>query len=429
MKRTDYTEVDALIVGAGPAGSMAAYSLAKGGARVVVLEEHEQVGAPCHCAGLVSPRTLVLAGISDSDRVLHSFHRARIWGPKGSVTWLESNEVQALAIDRTEFDRYLAERAMEAGARIWLGMRAESFERVNGDVHVMAVNGKGRERLKAPILIGADGVRSHVARWFDATGDGETLPMMKADVSFDRVVTDDIEIFVGNRIAPGWFGWIIPIGNGVARLGLGGYGRDLRRRFSDFLDLARRRFGSFTLLDQRGWFIPVRPASQISFDHGFLIGDAARQAKPSSGGGIYMGMRAGMLAAETALEAFGSGNLEYETLCRYEETWLEQEGDELRYNHWLRSIYNRMSDDEIDQLVSLCNRPWARLLIRRLGDIDFASKLFKPIHLALEMFAPRLLEKLSEKLRGSNRSSMQQELSALEIDPDSLFGEGGSWAR
>jgi len=215
----------------------------------------------------------------------------------------------------------------------------------------------------------------------------------------------------------------------VARLGLGGYGRDLRRRFSDFLDLARRRFGSFTLLDQRGWFIPVRPASQISFDHGFLIGDAARQAKPSSGDKIYMGMRAGMLAAETALEAFGSGNLEYETLCRYEETWLEQEGDELRYNHWLRSIYNRMSDDEIDQLVSLCNRPWARLLIRRLGDIDFASKLFKPIHLALEMFAPRLLEKLSEKLRGSNRSSMQQELSALEIDPDSLFGEGGSWAR
>jgi digeranylgeranylglycerophospholipid reductase len=429
MKGTDYTEADAVIVGAGPAGSMAAHTLAKGGARVIVLEEHEQIGSPCHCAGLVSPRTLALADVSDSDQILRSFQRARIWGPKGSVAWLESNEVQALAIDRADFDRVLAARAQEAGARMWLGMRAESFERVNGDVHVVAVNGKGRERLKAPILIGADGVRSRVARWFDADGGGETLPTMKADVRFDRVATDDIEIFVGNQIAPGWFGWIIPVGDGLARIGLGGYGRDLRRRFSVFLDLVRERFGSFKLLDQRGWLIPVRPASQIAFDHGLLVGDAARQAKPSSGGGIYMGMRAGMLAAETTLEAFGSGNLEYDTLCRYEETWLEQEGDELRYNHWLRSIYNRMSDDEIDQLVALCNRPWARLLIRRLGDIDFASKLFKPIHLALEMFAPRLLGKLSEKLRGSYRASMQQELYTLEIDPDSIFGEGGPWAR
>lgn len=426
MKGTDYTEADAVIVGAGPAGSMAAHTLAKGGARVVVLEEHEQVGSPCHCAGLVSPRTLALADFSDSDRVLRSFDRARIWGPKGSVAWLESNEVQALAIDRTYFDRALAARAQEAGARMWLGVRAESFERVNGDVHIVAVNDKGLERLKAPILIGADGVRSRVARWFDADGDGEALPTMKADVRFDRATTDDIEIFVGNQIAPGWFGWIIPIGDGLARLGLGGRCLDLRRRFAAFLDLVRQRFGSFKLLDQRGWLIPVRPASQISFDHGLLVGDAARQAKPSSGGGIYMGMRAGMLAAETALEAFGSGNLEHDTLCRYETSWLEQEGDELRYNHWLRSIYDRMSDDEIDQLVSLCNRPWARLLIRRLGDIDFASKLFKPVHLALEAFAPRLLGKLSDKLQGSDAISMEHDLLRLDLDPDSIFGEYGS---
>jgi digeranylgeranylglycerophospholipid reductase len=426
MRRTGYTQVDAIIVGAGPSGSMAAHTLASGGARVVVLEEHEQIGSPCHCAGLVSPRTLALAGESNSDRVLRSFDRARVWGPKGSVAWLESNKVQALAIDRADFDRSLAARAQEDGAQIWLGVRAESFERVNGDVHVVAVNGKGRERLKAPILIGADGVRSQVAHWFTTNANGVTLPAMKADVRFDRASTEDIEIFVGNEIAPGWFAWIIPIGSGLARLGLGGQYRDLRHRFSTFLDLVRERFGSFTLLDQRGWLIPVHPASQIAFDHGLLVGDAARQAKPSSGGGIYMGMRAGILAAETTLDAFGGGNFGYDSLRRYEDAWCEQEGDELRYNHWLRSIYNRMSDDEIDQLVALCNRPWARLLIRRLGDIDFASKLFKPIHLALETLAPRLLGKLSDKLQGSNVVSMEQELSSLELDPDSIFGEYGS---
>jgi digeranylgeranylglycerophospholipid reductase len=423
MKSMAYTQVDAIIVGAGPSGSMAAHTLASGGARVVVLEEHKQIGSPCHCAGLVSPRTLALAGESNSGTVLRSFDRARVWSPKGNIAWLESNNVQALAIDRTDFDRSLAARAQDAGARIWLGVRAESFERVNGDVHVVAANGKGQERLKAPVLIGADGVRSRVAHWFDSGGEGELLPTIKADVRFDFPGTDDIEIFVGNQIAPGWFGWIIPIGNGLARLGLGGQCRDLRRRFSSFLELVRERFGDFSLIGQRGWFIPVRPASQIAFDHGLLVGDAARQAKPSSGGGIYMGMRAGILAAETTLEAFGGGNFEYDSLRRYEDVWREQEGDELRYNHWLRSIYNRMSDDEINQLVMLCNRPWARLLIRRLGDIDFASKLFKPIHLALGTLAPRLLGMLSDKLQGSDVVSLKQELSSLELDPDSIFGE------
>jgi geranylgeranyl reductase family protein len=423
MRRTEYTKADAVIVGAGPAGSMAAQTLAKGGANVIVLEEHKQIGSPCHCAGLISPRTLALAGLSSSDRVLRSFDRARVWGPKGSVAWLESNSVQALAIDRADFDRTLAARAQDAGARIWLGVRAESFERVNGSVKVVAENGKGLEYIKAPIVIGADGVRSQVARWFDAAGNGEALPTIKADIQFDHASTEDIEVFVGNQYAPGWFGWVIPIGNGLARLGLGGRCRDLRQRFTVFLDMVRQRFGSYSLLDQRGWLIPVRPASQIAFDHGLLVGDAARQAKPSSGGGIYMGMRAGMLAAETALEGFASGNLQYDSLRQYEQYWHDQEGDELRYNHWLRSIYNRMSDDEIDQLVALCNRPWARLVIRRLGDIDFASKLFKPIHLALETLAPRLLGKLSDKLQGSDVVSMEQDLLSLDLDPVSILRE------
>jgi len=166
----------------------------------------------------------------------------------------------------------------------------------------------------------------------------------------------------------------------------------------------------------------MRPSARIAFDRGLLIGDAARQAKPSSGGGIFMGMRAGVLAAETVLDAFGSGDLEYPSLRRYEQNWLEEEGDELRYNHWLRSIYNRMTDNEIDQLVSLCNRPWARVLIRRLGDIDFASKLFKPIHLALGTLAPRLLGKLSDRLQGDTGASMEQDLSALDLDADSIVG-------
>ncbi|NIS82969.1 MAG: geranylgeranyl reductase family protein [Anaerolineales bacterium] len=414
-------KVDVIVVGAGPAGSMSAGVLARAGVKVLLLEEHKEVGSPCHCAGLVSPRTLTLADVVGQELALRSFSRARVWGPRGSVAWLESDRIQAVAIDRAALDRMLALRAEESGAHLWLGVRAESFERVRGGLQITAVNGKGREKLRTSLVIGADGVHSKVARWFDGRDQGELLPAMKLDVCFDDASTNEIEIFVGNTIAPGWFGWVIPLGNGQARLGLGARGGGLRRRFRTFLELVRDRFGRFEMLEQRGWLIPVRPSKHIAFDHALLVGDAARQAKPSSGGGIYMGMRAGVLAAEAALEALEVGNVGYQTLHRYEQAWLQEEGEELRYNHWLRSIYNRMNDAEIDHLVALCDRPWARTLIRRLGDVDFASRLFKPLHKALETIAPRLLTKLSDRLHSEGSASMEDEFSTLQLDPQSIF--------
>lgn len=421
MKDVRATQFDVIVVGAGPAGSMAARRLAHNGAQVVVLEEHEQVGAPCHCTGLVSPRTLELAGISPCEVALRSFTRARIWGPRGSVAWLESNRIQAVAIDRPELDRFLAQQAEEAGARPWLGIRAEYFERIDGGVRIIASNGKGQERVQAPIVIGADGVNSVVARWFNGGCVQELLPALKADVCFEGAGAKEIEIFVGNEIAPGWFGWVIPLEDGHARLGLGGTCRDIIRRFKNFLELVRGHFGPFDVLDQRSWLIPVQPSPRIAFDHGLLVGDAAQQAKPSSGGGVYMGMRAGMLAARVALEALRMGDFCYMTLGEYEKEWLREEGDELRYSHWLRSIYNRMNDVEIDQLVALCNQPWARVLIRYLGDIDFASQLFKPIHRALEVIAPRLLRRLSDRLRYEEADPLEKDLAELQIDPEMLL--------
>jgi digeranylgeranylglycerophospholipid reductase len=414
------TKVDVIVVGAGPAGSMTARVLARAGAKVVLLEEHREVGSPCHCAGLVSPRTLTLADVPRKELTINSFSRARVWAPRGSIAWLESDRIQAMAIDRAAFDRALALQAEESGARLWLGVRAESIERVRGGVQITAVNGRGRERLQTPLVIGADGVHSKVAQWFNGRDHGELLPAMKVDVRFAGACTDEIEIFIGNKIAPGWFGWVIPLGDGHARLGLGAHGSDVRRRFHAFLELVKERIGGFEVLDQSGWLIPIRPSKHIAFDHALLVGDAARQAKPSSGGGIYMGMRAGVLAAKVALQALEVRGVGYQTLRSYEQKWLQEEGEELRYNHWLRSIYNRMDDAELDQLVALCNRPWARIIIRRLGDIDFASRLFHPVHRVLPSVAPRLLRRLGDRLRSEDSDPMEADLSALRLDPDSV---------
>ena len=421
MSRKRITNADVIVVGAGPAGSMTAYELAQAGANVIVLEEHNQVGSPCHCAGLISPRTLELAGIEPDRLALRSYSRARIWGPLESVAWLESNRTQVVAIDRPSLDGHLAARAEEAGARIWLDVRMETLERVNGGIRITAVNGRGVEHLRAPIVIGADGALSNVARCLNGKTNNDMMNAVKAEVRFTNGGTNNIEVFVGNEIAPGWFGWVIPLDDGYARLGLGGSTRDIGKCFEAFLNLVRDRFGAFEVLSRRGWLIPFKPSDHIAFDNGLLVGDAARQSKPSSGGGIYMGMRAGVLAAQVALEALSRGDPSYRTMQCYEKTWLEEEGDELRYNYWLRSIFNSMSDAEIDGLVALCSRSWARPLISRLGDIDFVSRLFRPIHMALETVGPRLLRRLGDRLQHSSIESLEEDLDSLELDPEALL--------
>lgn len=416
------TKADVIVVGAGPAGSLTAYELARAGVRVILLEEHDQVGDPCHCAGLVSPRTLDLAGIEPGEACLRTYSRARIWGPLGSTAWLESDRVQAVAIDRPALDQHLAQRAAEAGAQLWLGVRAEAFERSGPTVQILAANGRGPETLQAPVLVGADGARSRVARWLDGHEKGTLVPSIRVDLRFKGRGTEDIEIFVGNRVAPGWFAWVIPLGDGAARLGIGGLTRNLKRHLVSFLERVRLQFGEFETTGWKGWLIPVEPLPRIAFDNALLVGDAARQAKPSSGGGIFMGMRAGRLAAQTALAALGNGDPSYSSLRRYEEIWRREEGEELRYNHWLRLLYNSMTDAEVDRLVALCGRSWAQAVIRRLGDIDFASDLFHPIHVALQTVAPRLLMRLAERLRRTPTESIEEDLDTLSLDPEDLFG-------
>lgn len=366
---------DVIVVGAGPVGSTLAERLARASLRVALLEEHATVGLPDHCSGLVSPRTLELARVDGPAIELTRFSRARVWGPGGGTLWLESNTVQAVAIDRPAFDRLLAERAASAGAVLMLGTRAQRFARVDGQVQVEAQRERGVYRLRAPLLVGADGVNSRVARWIGSERQSEAIPVIKADVVFHGLGSDSIEVFLGNEVAPGFFGWVIPIGDGRARIGLGAT-KPLRSYFGAFLGLLRDRFGKFDVLVQRGGLLTLGPARDFVADQVMLVGGAACQTKPTTGGGIYFGLRAAALAAETAIEAARRGDFSYRVLSEYERHWRCQDGPGLMLGRWLRNLFLHLSDRHFDLIIRLLNIPCVREQIGRRGDIDFPSRLF-----------------------------------------------------
>jgi digeranylgeranylglycerophospholipid reductase len=379
---------DVIVVGAGPIGSVTAENLARASLRVALLEEHPQIGLPNHCSGLVSPRTLKLVGVAEKTVELVQFNSARVWAPGGKTLWLQSDTVQAAAIDRTRFDQILAERAASAGAILLLGTQARRFERADGEVRVEAQTERGILDLCTPLLIGADGANSRVARWMGKKHDGEIIAAFKADVVFQGGGSDSIEIFVGNHIAPGLFGWIIPMQDSTARIGLGAT-KAPRRHLNAFLDMVRHRFGDFAIQEIRGAALPLGPARDFTASHVMLVGAAARQTKPTTGGGLYFGLRAAELAAATALEAVEANDFSKQMLSKYEQRWHRLEGRELMYGHWLRKLFLQLSDGDLDLIIRLLNTPFVQDQVRRLGDIDYPSRLFGRLAALLQEEAPR----------------------------------------
>jgi geranylgeranyl reductase family protein len=368
------TAFDVIIVGAGPVGSLLAEELARLSLRVALLEEHPEIGLPDHCSGLVSPRTLVEAGVAEESLQLARYTDARVWSPSGEVLWLRSGVVQAVAIDRTRFDQALADRAVSAGAHLMLNTRATHFARSDDGVNVRVRQGAEMLTLRAAVLVGADGASSSVRRWMGTDRRHEIIPAIKANVLFRGTGTSNIEILVGHGIAPGWFAWIIPLPDGTARVGMGAT-RSPRQRWEAFLDLVRERFGEFEILEIRKAPLPLGPAREFVGDRVMLVGAAARQTKPTTGGGIYFGVRAAKLAAQYAAQALAQGDCSYRFLTAYEHAWHRVEGRELVFGHWLRQGFRHLSDVGFDAIIGLLNRRRLRRWVSRLGDMDYPSRM------------------------------------------------------
>jgi geranylgeranyl reductase family protein len=388
---------DAVVVGAGPAGSAAARDIAAAGHRVLLLEEHARIGEPLHCSGLVTPRTLDIAGI-DQDIVLNRINGATINLPSGRRVPVGGTGPYAFAIDRVRFDEELVEQAQARGAQLRTGSKLTGIERDCGGSVKLCIRHDGtEEQIETRLLVGADGAQSFVARWLGARSEPrETLVGVSVVAELATERQDYAEVFVGHSIAPGFFGWLIPLGDGSVRIGIATndgrrpihYLRDLINAFPDVF--AGAKFGRFF-----GGLIPLSHVPRPVGDNVMLVGDAAGQVKPTSGGGIYSGLVGAKHCAVVANEALTTGDLSRGFLERYAASWQSELGEEFERMQDLRRIFLSLGDADLERLAQLLLTPRLQDLIARHGDIDFPSSIL----LRLAKAAPALLSFVKVGLR------------------------------
>jgi digeranylgeranylglycerophospholipid reductase len=372
-------DVDVLVVGAGPAGSTVAHRLATRGHRVRVVEEHPRVGLPVQCAGLVSQRVIDLAGGNAFVRT--EVRGATVYGPGlGSVSF-RAPETRAFVIDRAGLDIFLADRAARAGAEFRTGTRFDRIiAREPGTRSVRLVESDGTSSdVSARLVVGADGVATAVARAFRLRRPVEILPAFEAEFPASPGDPELVEVYLGRRFAPGLFGWWIPDGAGGARVGLAADadGTSARACFERMLDHLAPRFGR-RLANPTAYLvsgIPIGSVPATSGDGVALVGDAAGQVKPLSGGGIYTGMRCAEILAEVADPALRSADVSARRLAEYDRRWRAELGGEFARALHLRRVFTRLSDPDLDAIVAALRGAGLTETIVAFGDIDFPTNV------------------------------------------------------
>ena len=363
---------DVVVIGAGPAGSTAAAELARRGHDVVMLEEHDEVGIPVHCTGLLGedafrefalPRSLVLAQAG----------AARFWGPDGQSFSVASDNVRAAIIDRAALDAHLADRARRAGAEILCSWRVESVDVTPNTVTV-------RTRDKQPIVARSAVLACGASyRFHHDLGLGRPdllLHSAQLETAFEPM--RNIDVRFGRNVAPNGFAWTVPFvrnGQSYARIGLMSESR-ARERFDAFVRSIHTHGSGWAdqLPEPRLKALPLSPARRTYADRVVAVGDAAGLVKPTTGGGIYYGMLSGDLAADSLDEGLRRDRLRAASLRRYETRWQQRLGQEIRVGMAFRRIAQTLSDESIDALIALGCANGVVPLLQRTASFNWHRK-------------------------------------------------------
>jgi flavin-dependent dehydrogenase len=266
---------------------------------------------------------------------------------------VQSDQVQAVVIERFALDQELVRRAAAAGAEVHQGSRAE---RVRVDAGGVSVQVRGFDRpVRARAAVLACGANYQLHRDLGLDRPEVFLQSVQMETGFPDV--PEVEVRFGREVAPGGFGWLVPFrraGVSCARIGLMSEDR-APERFESLLGTLCARAGVDRpeLPAPRRKMLPLGPVSRTYADRVIAVGDAAGLVKPTTGGGIYYGLLSGAIGAEVLAEGLTADRLSAGFLRRYESRWRRRLGREIRTGLMFRRIAARLNDRSIDALIDL----------------------------------------------------------------------------
>lgn len=386
---------DVVVVGAGPAGSLAAKYAALGGVDVLFVDRKHEIGTPVQCAGFTPDAAEIenlIPGLSlpkemkkiPKQTILAKTAKQRLYSPDLKM---KEFDVNGYVLDRRLFDLDLAEQATDAGAELLCGTAVKSV--LSGaSKHTIRLNGVfGKIDVTAKVIIGADGPSSLIGKTFGfpqpveyERGIGFEYKMTNVDID-----TDSLEMFFGNKYVPGGYIWIFPEGDGKANVGIGLRrslcteklsARDFLNRFIREHPIASEKLKGGKITSIIGGVIPVSGAPERTATNSVMLaGDAAGHIMATNGGGIPFAIAAGKIAGDVAAEAVledkcGRGL----SVADYDNRWRADFGDALESSVQARKMMDKFLVSDRRMNAAFKFLPADKLKEMQCGNIPISMK-------------------------------------------------------
>ncbi|MGA7471051.1 MAG: NAD(P)/FAD-dependent oxidoreductase [Halobacteriota archaeon] len=363
--REDY---DVIVVGAGPAGSVAALNAAAD-SDVLLIEKRPEIGAPVRCAEAVPlVETPFVFHTSfekyvkpDKKWVASEVKGVRATAPDGTIVEVSGEmfgkgDPLGIVLERKLFDRQLAKDAARSGAHVAVRTRATGLILEDGAVRGVKLSrlGEGFD-VRAKLVIGADGVESQVGRW---AGINTTLKLKDIESCAQyhmqnvELMDNTLDFYFGSS-APSGYAWAFPKGDGAGNIGLGVLGSKLsgKRPLAYLDEFVAQRFPDGKPVELMMGACPVSGALSHIVGNGLmLVGDAAHHTEPITGGGIMAALQSGTIAGQVANKAVRQNDSSVRVLREYETEWNRSFGKARERTYKVKEFVVNLSDDEINRI-------------------------------------------------------------------------------
>ncbi len=359
---------DLAIVGASIAGNFLCYLLSNTKLRIIVIEEHTEIGVPFQCAGIVSQKLTQLINVP-KDIILNRVSVAKIVAPFGKFIKLSGDE-KPYIINRIALDRLFYEKVKNnKNISFCLGEKFEYFKYIKENRKKCVLLETSKRNIKVKMLIGCDGPLSLV---------GKTLGIKNKVIyaSQIRIKGTFSQYEAAMYFDPRWkelFGWIVPEGNNIYRIGMGA-STNIGKKFKLFVKGLKIALNQ--KIDQQGGLIPYGMMNKIAFNNILLLGDSACQVKATTGGGIVMLLTCAKYSARCIVKCFKTNNFSKKFIKKnYEKLCASTIGRQLKIHYIIRSMLENFSNKDFEKLFKIIKTSNIKHLISFYGDMDFPRDL------------------------------------------------------
>jgi digeranylgeranylglycerophospholipid reductase len=374
-------QTNAIIIGAGPAGSYTALRLAMMGIKTDVYEEHTKIGIPSHCAGHISIHSLKTLGYYPLPKgiIENTFDAANFYSPTGTKFSIHLKKPITCALNRTKFDQHIANQAQQAGATFHLNSPVQSLQIKNN--YVKGITLKDNTNINSKITIDAEGIRSRLLHQTKLKGlEGKGL-VYAVETELDQVHDIEqhtVEVYMGSS-APGFYGWLIPRPDGSAKLGLAtnhGNPQTYLKHLITKHPVAKKQVKTAKIVKTNYHAITLSGPISQAYSNGFLaVGDVASQVKPTTGGGVIFGLTCGEIAAKVAKSSLEIGDVSAKVLSVYQKQCNKALNFDVLFMLRLRRFLNSLSDKRLDSVLRFCNRLCVDKALSDVEEIDYQGRM------------------------------------------------------